>query len=964
MFDDLLSLVRKPSRYLGCEIHAVRPARPDQDLRVALAFPDLYEIGMSHLGSAILYHTLNRLPGVGAERVYMPDRDLEARLRERAVPLSTLETRTPLNRLDILGFTLAYELTFTNVLAMLDLGGIPLHARERKSSHPLVLAGGPCAFNPEPMSAFFDAFVIGEAEYCLPRVCRFLTSWKAARGDRDSLLKALAAMEGLYVPSQYKWEPAPGRGRGHLVPHPGRRAPVTKCLVPDLDESPYPACPPVPFARVVHDRVSIEATRGCPHGCRFCQASVLYRPYRERSPDRILGLASETLKNTGYADLSLMALSIGDYSQLLPLAARLMKRFEPQGVALSLPSIRVGSLESSVVEEILKVRKTGLTLAPEAASARLRGVINKDIQEEEIFRTARLLARLGWRSLKLYFMIGLPTEEDGDIEAMVRLARETLKNARVHKGGGFQLTVNVSTFVPKPHTPFQWDAQVGRPEAERKQNFLKKKLQGAGFRLKWHDSRMSLLEGILARGDRSLASLVECAFRLGCRLDGWSEHFDFGLWEQAFDSCSLSPEERLNPCPDFADPLPWDWIGTGVSKASLVRERRRASLGELTPIRCSGHCAECGLCDEIPQRDPPPPEYTLQVCKPCPAAQEPPAPDTREEAAAMPASPGAGLSGPAAQEPQDTREEASSGPPSGAGLPAPAPDPRAAAASPAIPAAKAPLARIRLGYRKRKPAAWLSHLETLNALQRALRRSGLPIAFTAGEHPHPRISFSPALSVGVESLAEYLDLWFLLPVSVGDTADAINARLPEGFSVFAAEPVPLHAPSLEQSISWMDYEVCFADRENPPGTHELLALAVRGEPPPQADSMRAGPPGLDLRGDPPESLPNPSGEAPEPPVKPSAFHDAELDRLAGASRLRFRILRACGSMPSPGRTLEGFLAGFFPAGFRARILKVRAGFAEPFHVVLGQKSLVLPEPRKKPARLPLTEKLGESGHGE
>jgi radical SAM family uncharacterized protein len=561
-----------------------------------MAFPDLYEVGMSHLGLNLLYHCLNITPGLFSERVFMPDVDLEQILRHKRIPLTTLETKMPLHRLDVLGFSLASELTFTNVLGILDLGAIPLRSAERSGEHPLVIAGGPCAFNPEPLGSFIDAFVLGEAEFRIVEICRIVEGWKASRGSRQDLLRALDRVEGVYVPALFEWRRAQGDGKERLVSLTGREKAVRKSEILDLDDAPYPESPLVPFARIVHDRISIEAARGCPHACRFCQAGNLYRPYRERSPERLREIALQGLERTGYEQVSLLALSIGDYSCLGTLVGSLMQQLEPQRVSLSLPSLRVGSLEASVVEQILRVRKTGFTLAPEAASPRLRNVVNKGISEEELFRTAHLIARLGWRSLKLYFMIGLPTETEEEVEQIVRMAQEIRRHGKTARDGPFQLTVNVSSFVPKAHTPLQWVRQQALESSREKQQFLRRKLKSPGFRVKWHDPRLSLLEGLFARGDRRLGDLLEAAYRLGCRRDGWSEHLRFDLWEKAFERTGVNPEDRLDPYPDPNDPLPWDWIDTGMPRQWFREEYRRALNAECSDFACSGRCEECGLC--------------------------------------------------------------------------------------------------------------------------------------------------------------------------------------------------------------------------------------------------------------------------------------------------------------------------------------------------------------------------------
>jgi len=861
MDPSLLHLVKKPSRYLGCERNAVRPSAGTNTLHVGLAFPDLYEIGMSHLGMALLYHSLNRCPGLSAERVFLPAVDFQELLRNRGVPLSTLESRTPLHRLDVLGFTLAYELTYTNVLAMLDLGNIPLRSAERTREHPVILAGGPCAFNPEPLGAFIDAFIIGEAEFRLPEICELIARWKAGSGSRDSLLHELDRQAGVYVPSRFTWKQDPGGGPWRLFPSGDRRRPVRKCTVRDLDASPYPEHPVVPFTRIVHDRISIEAARGCPHGCRFCQASVLYRPYRERSLPRIRDLALAGLKNTGYGDLSLLALSIGDHTCLDRLTACLMQDTATRKVALSLPSMRVGSLAPSVVDQVLRVRKTGFTLAPEAATERLRDVINKDIDEAELFRAVRFLASRGWRSLKLYFMIGLPTEQDADVEAIVRLSDALQKEGRATRSGPFQITVNVSTFVPKAHTPFQWEPQLSAEEAWRKQAFLKKRLHRSGFQLKLQDARLSLLEGLFARGDRTLCDLLEDAYRRGCMLDGWTEHLRFDRWEAAFAAASISPEAWLHPYPDPQSPLPWSWIDTGVDLSFLLQERHRAHLGEPTPIRCEGDCARCGLCSSEQE---PPGERTPGAFPTPPALAEHASAPTRDAPA-----------------PADKHE----------------PHPPPARGS-------APRQRFRIAYSKTEPCALLSHLETINVFYRALRRSGLPVCYTEGEHPQPRISFSPALPVGIESVSEHLDLWMSTPLEKDRVKDRLGAELPEGFALLSARDIPLTSPSVEESILWVEYEFRF-----PEGTGGVPGIRV--DPSVVLEAFRARTPPVPAAG--PTDSTDPTGGAPSPP-------SVRIDLLDGGCGLRCRIHKSFASLPSPLRVLAPLLAD---AGVSERNVSIR-----------------------------------------
>lgn len=827
----ILSQIRKPARYLGSEINAARSPRKG-DLRVGLAFPDHYEIGMSHLGMSILYHCLNRTAGVFSERVFLPDTDLEAYLRAGNAPLTTLETRTPLDRLDVLGFSLAYELTYTNVLAILDLGQIPLHAEERRRSHPLVLAGGPCAFNPEPLSPFIDAFVIGEAEDLLPEICLLVREWKASDATREDLLRSLDRLDSVYVPSLFSAGPCETRCLESLT---GRTAPVRKAVVQDLDAAPFPEAPIVPFARIVHDRISIEAVRGCPHGCRFCQASVLYRPVRERSPGRILQIAESSLLATGYEELSLLAFSIGDYSRLVPLVQALMARAEEKRVALSLPSLRVGSLEREVVYEIRKVRKTGFTLAPEAASPRLRNVVNKGIDEEELVRSARLLASLGWRALKLYFMIGLPTETEEDVDRIVALASRIRSEALRARPGAFQVTINVSTFVPKAHTPFQWHRQLPPQEAERRQGHLKRRIRKTGFRLKWHDAKVSFLEGVFARGDRRTASLLEQAYRLGCSRDGWTEHLRFDLWERAFDKTGFSIQECLDPFPDPATTLPWHWIDPGVSRSFLLREYQKALRSEAAPFHCVGDCSGCGQCSDqaSPGQERTSPEVVL--------SQNPEGQVSRRTEGVAVAPPLDGL------------------------------------------------LRLRIRYAKEGSAVYLSHLETLTALQRALRRSGLPIAYTQGENPHPRIALSPALPLGMESLSEYIDIWLDRAVSAEGTTKRLAEVLPPGLRILSVQAVPCNAPSLEESILWVEYEVRFPRQgEAEPSAQEFLKQDM--------ENFLAGRSSIvEIRSE---------GKTTFVDLRPAV---REL-RLSDGPTVSLQLQKVHGNLPSPTKVLDAILA--------------------------------------------------------
>ncbi|GAB4293987.1 MAG: TIGR03960 family B12-binding radical SAM protein [Desulfuromonadia bacterium] len=591
-FQDLLR-TEKPARYLGGEFGSVR--KEEAGCRFVLAFPDVYEVGMSHLGFRILYGVLNAIPWIAAERVYAPWPDREVQLRSRGTPLATLESHTPLDRADIIGFTLQYELSYTNILSMLELAGIPFRAADRDERHPLVIGGGPCAYNPEPLADFFDAFLVGDGEEGVIDIAQTWREWKEGGGSRDQLLHRLAAIDGVYVPSFFRVGYAPDGTIGEIIPLKEGYGRVRRRFLADLESAPFPTRPVVPFLKTIHDRVALEICRGCTRGCRFCQAGYIYRPIRERSVPTLRRLADESLRQSGADELSLLSLSTGDYSSLVPLLGALMKDHSEQRVALSLPSVRVGTLTPELVEEIRRVRKTGFTLAPEAGSERLRRVVNKGISEDELIDNARSAFQAGWRSIKLYFMIGLPTETDEDIGAIAELAHRVKRVSR-EVGGGGDVTVSVSSFVPKAHTPFQWEEQIPYEEILRKQEMLRELLTRKKLRFKWHDAPLSVMEGVFARGDRRLSELLLAARRRGCRFDGWSDHFSFRKWLDACDEVGIDPRWYLR-ARSTREILPWEMIDAGVTRSYLLAERRRADEGVPTPDCRTGSCTGCGVCD-------------------------------------------------------------------------------------------------------------------------------------------------------------------------------------------------------------------------------------------------------------------------------------------------------------------------------------------------------------------------------
>src|SRR5512137_1305759 len=688
---DILPFVSKPSRYIAAEWNSVAKDPAQAEVRVALAFPDVYEIGMSHLGLKILYQLLNDQAEVMAERVYAPWLDAETRLRERHIPLCSQESGLPLSGFDIVGFTLQYELSFATILAMLELGGVPVRAADRGDRDPLVVAGGPVAFAPEPLADFVDAFLIGDGEDAGLELCAEVGRWKQHGGRREDLLRAVKGIAGMYVPLLHAPDEAVRKR--------------TALQLGGVDCGRFP----VPYMEIVHDRASLEVMRGCAQGCRFCQAGYLYRPVRERQASAIHDMVERALAGSGYEEISLSSLSIADLSCLRDLFPALMRRLTPSRTSLSLPSLRVEALNRNpdLAAEIARVRKTGFTMAPEAGSERLRRVINKvGFDEGAILAAVQNAARAGWQSLKFYFMIGLPTETQADLDDIVRVAREAACIARRERRRGFGLPVSASSFVPKPHTPFQWCAQEPMEILQEKQAHLKGRLRELRIDFKWQHVESSFLEAVLARGGREVGAAVALAHERGCRFDGWTEQLKFDTWMRAFADAGVDAHAIANRPFPLDTSLPWDHIDSGVDKAFLLREYRRALDEQATADCHAGPCNGCG-----------------EQC----------APDWQQwaqDAAALSPAPG--------------RIPASAGGPSAEGAVEP----------PSVHAQQ----KIRFEFQKVGELRFLSHLELMRALQRALRRAGIPLAYTQGFNPQPRLSLAQALAVGVEGLRELGDM--------------------------------------------------------------------------------------------------------------------------------------------------------------------------------------------------------------
>lgn len=593
ILDRILPRVQKPGRYTGGELNQVVKDWDATLLKVALVFPDLYELGMSNLGLAILYDLLNRRPDALAERAFAPWPDMESLMRSEGLPLYSLETRHSLADFDIIGFSLPYETLYTNTLNLIDLAGIPVLNSERGDGHPLIIAGGHSTYNPEPMARFIDAFVIGEGEEVIQEIVETVRRWKSAGGARRELLLWLSGIWGVYIPGFYKPHYAKdGVFSGLEVMEPGAPQQVVKRIVPRLP--PPPTRFIVPYIETVHSRVPVEIMRGCTRGCRFCQAGMITRPVRERPVEEVVEAIAQALESTGFEEVGLLSLSSSDYTHILPLVQQVSRRYAGRQLSVSLPSLRIESFSVDLMDALKDARRSGFTLAPEAATERMREIINKPVSDQQLLDTCREIFSRGWHNIKLYFMIGHPAETLEDVKAIARLCREVLKVGTQVIGRRAQVTAGVSTFVPKPHTPFQWVACDSMDQIAEKQRYLKSALRGNGLKLNWNSPEDTMLEAWLSRGDRRMGEVIYAAWKMGAKFDAWKEHFRYQTWLQAFEDCGLDPSFYTHRERPIDEPLPWDHISTTVRKKFLTEDYLWSLQGK-TRLDCRERCFACGI---------------------------------------------------------------------------------------------------------------------------------------------------------------------------------------------------------------------------------------------------------------------------------------------------------------------------------------------------------------------------------
>ena len=792
LLDPILPTVEKPGRYVGLERNVTRKELSAASVTLALAFPDTYEIGMSHTGLKILYEIVNRRPEFACERVYAPWTDLEEKMRTLRIPLFSTESLAPARDFDVLGFSLQAELNYSNVLNMLDLAGIPVWQRDRCDADPIVLGGGPCTANPEPLADFFDAFLVGDAEEALPRVLEVVGDGRRAQGERRELLAALARIEGIYVPSFYD---VSYDERGHIsgIRRKDERAPerARRTWVPVLKPEYYPEKPMVPSVEIVQDRLGLEVMRGCTQGCRFCQAGYWYRPVRELDPADVADMTRKFIADSGWSEVGLLSLSTADYSQIEPLVKCLAPELAERRVSISLPSLRAEAFSVGLADAVSEVRKSGFTFAPETGSDRLRRVINKTFTNADMVQAADVAFARGWDLIKVYTMIGLPTETKSDLDELVTLVEDILAQGRKH--GRKQVNVSVGSFVPKSWTPFQWAPFDGVETLERKLAYLKDRFRRVrGARMKWHEPREAEIECALSRGDRRMGRVLHSAWRWGVKFDGWTEHFRYDLWMRAFEAEGIPKESYLRDY-GLEEILPWDVLDASIAKRWLGIELIKAKKEMRTEDCKWGHCYACG----VPGNG----EDTM-LARPMPGT-----------------APGAGADAVRSGDPAAYRDAAK-----GAAY--------RQKAMPDLPSAAklrrqaSETFRHRVTFEKTGDARLLSHRNTMDVLERAIRAAGLPARYSEGFNPHMKLSMGPALPLGLESRHEVFEVEGSAPFPA-DAAERIDGKLPPGVRVLELRRVSAGEPALSKAVKGARYAVRLDTDEHVRRAGEALANGWR-----------------------------------------------------------------------------------------------------------------------------------------